>query len=127
MKRLALLMLVFVLSLSDGDTTLATNTTLDIAPDKGFYRPGETVTLQVTASEGVRVEATIMSLAEAVDTVQADLVDGVADLTWTPPSDSPRGYGWTRACWTVRETCWPRLQPPSTCWNAGRKRPAYGF
>ncbi len=97
MKRLTLSITLIVLALllaaSYGEFALATNITLDVVPDKAFYRPGETVTLRVTAGEGARVEATIMSLAEPLDTVQANLVDGIADLTWTPPADSPRGYG----------------------------------
>jgi dextranase len=64
-----------------------------IAPDKAFYRPGEVVTLNVSAGEGVRVEAAVMSLSETITTLSAALVAGKATLTWTPPAASLKGYG----------------------------------
>jgi dextranase len=96
MKQLPLSITFIVLVLlaaSYGESALATNNTLDVVPNKAFYRPGEPVTLYVTANGGTQVEVTITYLAGTVDQVQADLVNGTADLTWTPPTDSPRGYG----------------------------------
>ncbi|MFN8451256.1 MAG: glycoside hydrolase family 66 protein [Anaerolineae bacterium] len=72
---------------------LAVDTVIEVTPDKAFYRPGETVTLAVTAAQGARVEATIRYLSEAVETLDAPLEGGQASLSWTPPETTPRGYG----------------------------------
>ncbi|MBN1287561.1 MAG: hypothetical protein JXB47_19325 [Anaerolineae bacterium] len=68
---------------------------IDVAPDKAYYRPGETVTLYVTAtgSAAARIEATIVHLTETLAVLGADLAGGAARLSWTPPAAAPRGYG----------------------------------
>lgn len=68
---------------------------IDLLPDKSFYRPGEPVRLTVTVSPAVegRIHARVSYLAEQVAILEAPIIDGVADLEWTPPPISPRGYG----------------------------------
>lgn len=67
---------------------------VDVYAENAFFRPGEQVTLRVQAQAGARVEARVMHLAGRVAELSADLVDGRALLTWTPPADAvPRGYG----------------------------------
>ena len=67
--------------------------TLTVIPDKAFYRPGELVTLHVTADAVGQVEGVITFLADPVAVITAELVDGQATLVWQPPARSPRGYG----------------------------------
>jgi dextranase len=71
------------------------DSTLSIAPDKAFFRPGEPAAFSITATGGTRVEATITHLAETVDTLHAAVIEGKATLAWTPPPAAPRGYGVT--------------------------------
>ena len=72
---------------------LAVDTTVEIAPDKAFYHPGEAVVVAVRANAGSRVEARISHLADDVTTLSAPVEAGAATLTWTPPPDAPVGYG----------------------------------
>ena len=75
---------------------------VDICPDKAFYRPGETVRLSVKLAgqteADVHIVASIAFLPDEVARlVQAvHLVAGAtvtAELIWTPPAATPRGYG----------------------------------
>ncbi len=81
--------------LLQGGTMLAVkvDTTVQAAPDKAFYHPDEGVTLEVNASGGTRVEATVRYLDQVVATLDASLDGGSASLSWTPPEASGRGYG----------------------------------
>ncbi|HVU14452.1 MAG TPA: glycoside hydrolase family 66 protein [Phototrophicaceae bacterium] len=72
---------------------LAIDTTVQVAPDKAFYHPGEAVVLTVSAAQGVQVEATVRYLDQIVTTLSAPIQNGAAALTWTPPAPSQRGYG----------------------------------
>lgn len=81
------------LMIVQGGMVLAVDTVVQVVPDKAFYHPGETVSLTVTAGEGAQVEATIRYLSEAVAVLNVPLDNGKAALTWTPPEESPRGYG----------------------------------
>lgn len=91
MKFLSWLALVCLLL--QGGNVLAVDTVIEVTPDKAFYRPGETVTLAVSANQGARVAATIRYLSETVETLDAPLEGGQASLSWTPPETTPRGYG----------------------------------
>ncbi|MBK8022547.1 MAG: hypothetical protein IPK19_14230 [Chloroflexi bacterium] len=71
----------------------AVDTIVHALPDKGFYHPGDPVQLTVTASAGSQVQAQVLYLNTPVTTLTAPLLDGRAVLTWTPPTDAPRGYG----------------------------------
>lgn len=68
-------------------------TTIQITPDKGFYRPGEMAQFHIQTTGGVRYKAQVMYLLTPVATLMGSLTDGSAELTWTPPPDVPRGYG----------------------------------
>lgn len=89
------LWLAVVLVLGQGGMVLGVNTSIQVAPDKAYYQPGEAVTLALAASDGAaqRVRATIRYLAETVATLEAPLEDGAASLSWTPPAEPMRGYG----------------------------------
>ena len=92
--RLPLLALALMLILSfQGGSVFALDTLVAVRPDRAFYRPGETVTLLVSAGTGVRVAADVTYLADVIATLEAPLNDGAAVLSWTPPADVPRGYG----------------------------------
>lgn len=84
---------LFLLTILWGNAVYAVETTIQVTPDKAFYRPGEPVTLRVAAGSGTRVEAAIHYLDEQVATLSAPVVDGEARLTWQPEPDAPRGYG----------------------------------
>ncbi len=90
-----LLCLTVLLTLLGNNLMLnaATQTTLRILPDKAFYKPGEKVTLTVMAVDGVAVSATISHLTETITTLSAELKNGTAALTWTPPLTAQQGYG----------------------------------
>lgn len=70
---------------------------LTITPDRGWYLPGQTVKLQVTAPGGLAdggLSASVSHLNREVATLTEKLgSDGVAVLEWVPPIDTPRGYG----------------------------------
>ncbi len=83
-----------LLSLRGGVVTVgAVGSEFSIVPDKAFYRPGESVTLDVMAQTGTTVEATVLYLHETVTMLSETLSDGRASLTWTPPSETLKGYG----------------------------------
>lgn len=65
----------------------------DIVPDKAFYRPGDVVTLNISASQGARVKVRITYLADTVAELNAEISNGGAALSWTPPATALRGYG----------------------------------
>ncbi|MCC6613422.1 MAG: hypothetical protein IT320_08085 [Anaerolineae bacterium] len=90
MKRLLLLLIIVLLR---GEIVYGINVSLDVAPDKSFYHPGESVRLQVSASGGAQVAAQITYLADVVAELTAPVTDGSAELTWTPPVTPMRGYG----------------------------------
>ncbi len=91
-----LLVLVLCLFLPGGMAAMqANNIQLAVTTDRAFYRPGEAATFTVQASGGARVTAEITHLTESVATISAELADGRAALTWTPPEIAPRGYGLT--------------------------------
>ena len=68
---------------------------LVIFPDKGFYRPGETVQITVRTDIGASVEARITYLTEELEIVNVpvEVEQGEARFTWMPPPEAPRGYG----------------------------------
>ena len=67
---------------------------LDVVPDKSFYRPGETVTLTITANSGSRIEADVVYLNQTVTTLTGTMeAGGTTVLTYVPPEVTPRGYG----------------------------------
>lgn len=88
-----ILALVVGLVCGKGLPVVAQHPTLTVTPDRAFYRPGEPVTLRVTADAVGQVEGVITYLAEPLAVIDAELVDGQAALTWQPPDESPRGYG----------------------------------
>jgi dextranase len=92
MKLRVLLPLLLVVCLQGG-FVYAVETTIAVIPDKSFYRPGDTVTLQVQTSSGSRIEARVTYLADTVAELSAALVNGAAELTWQPPNTAQRGYG----------------------------------
>lgn len=90
MKRATIFFLLVGLALQ-GATLYAVDT-LTIALDRAFYKPGEAIQIHVNAS-GAQAEVVITHLTAVVTTLTAPLVNGAADLSWTPPPDAPRGYG----------------------------------
>jgi len=90
MKHLLLLLLIALLR---GETVYAINVSLDVAPDKSFYHPGDSVRLHIAASGGEQVAATITYLADTIAELTVPVADGRAELTWTPPATPMRGYG----------------------------------
>lgn len=88
------LILFLFLSLIQGGAVFATDIPhITIFPDKGFYRPGETVQITVRTSMGARIEARILYITTTLATLSAPVTEGEATLTWTPPPQAPRGYG----------------------------------
>ncbi len=86
--------LFFVFGLLQGGVVFATDSPqVIILPDKGFYRPGESVQITVRSSVGARVEARILYLTAELATLSAPLDNGEAVLAWQPPAQAPRGYG----------------------------------
>jgi dextranase len=93
MKRLFIL---FIMLFQGGVVVIAEATAIRIVPDKGFYRPGETVNLQISAPVATSLNARITYLADTVTEIFAvPVVDGAATIQWNPPLDVPRGYGVT--------------------------------
>ncbi len=66
-----------------------------VVPTKAFFVPGEPATFNVMSSGGANMEVVITHLAEVVDTFSMPLANGRANLSWFPPTLSPRGYGLT--------------------------------
>jgi dextranase len=84
---------MFMIEANAAVHTITAEAVARITPDKAFYKPGEPVTLTISAAEGSTVEATITHLTETLTTLKAELKDGAATLTWTPPATAKRGYG----------------------------------
>ncbi len=93
MKKIFTASFVAIFLLLQGGFVLAIDTTVQIAPDKAFYHPGEAVVLSVSASQGAHVKATVRYLDTILTTLSAPLSNGTATLSWTPPAQSQRGYG----------------------------------
>jgi dextranase len=85
--------MLFILTCSEGILVAQQQPDFDLVPDKTFYRPGDVVTLNITASEGVRSRVVISALADVVGELEVDLTDGTAALSWQPPATALRGYG----------------------------------
>lgn len=68
---------------------------IELLPNKGFYRPGEIVQLAVSihTPDAATIRAQILYLAEQVAVLEVPIIDGKANLEWTPPTETPRGYG----------------------------------
>lgn len=94
-KPVVVLLLSLFLMYFGGEAFMQNFTTVTVVPDKSFYLPGETVTLSISATSGTRAEATITHLAETVAVLHVRLNGGPAALSWTPPPETPRGYGVT--------------------------------
>jgi dextranase len=93
MKPLLILLIVLF---QGGVVVTAEATAIRIVPDKGFYRPGETVNIQVSAPAGKLLDARITYLADTVAEIFAvPIVNSTATIQWTPPLNAPRGYGVT--------------------------------
>lgn len=91
MKFVALVL--FICLFCGGHDVVAVDTHIQIAPDKAFYHPGDSVVFAVQANTGVTVEARISHLRETVATLTATLEGSKAAMTWTPPAEAPLGYG----------------------------------
>jgi dextranase len=76
-----------------GGIVYAVEASVDVRPDKGFYTPGQPVRLLVSATGGERITAHIMHLTQTAARLEAPLRAGQAEIVWTPPAVSPRGYG----------------------------------
>lgn len=87
------LFLVLMFVFLRGDAVFAVDIGIEVSPDKAFYRPGESIHLTVTASGGENVTARITHLADITAELTALVVNGNAELIWTPPAISMRGYG----------------------------------
>ncbi len=86
--------LLIIFSLIQGGVVFATDLPqVMILPDKGFYRPGESVQITVRSSVGTSVEARVLYLTAELAALRAPLNDGEAALRWQPPPQAPRGYG----------------------------------
>lgn len=82
---------LFILSILQGPRM--SNFDAHLVSDKAFYRPGEIAQFGVRSAHGQHVTATVMYLDTVVTTLEAELSEGTASLTYTPPPDTPRGYG----------------------------------
>jgi dextranase len=71
----------------------AVETTVQVVPDKSFYRPNDPVRIAITASNGKSIRARVMYLNQAVTVIDAPITNGQAEIVWTPPPTAPRGYG----------------------------------
>ena len=90
------LLILLIMLFQGGVVVTAEATAIRIVPDKGFYRPGETVNIRVSAPAGKLLDARITYLADTVAEIFAvPIVDNTATIQWTPPLDAPRGYGVT--------------------------------
>lgn len=88
------LLILLIMLFQGGVVVTAESTAIRIVPDKGFYRPGETVKIQVSAPFGVLLDARITYLADTVaEVIAVPIVNGTATVQWTPPLNAPRGYG----------------------------------
>lgn len=87
--------ILFLLFISLGGPVYAVDLALQITPDKSFYKPGQTVRLALSAAspETAQIRAHIFHLSEQVAELEATMIDGTAELIWTPPAIAPRGYG----------------------------------
>ncbi|MBE2271314.1 MAG: hypothetical protein IAE80_23975 [Anaerolinea sp.] len=127
MRLVYRLITIVFLILLQGGTVFAVEATLRILPDKGFYSPGDTVQLTVSASAGSQVQARISYLRTVITTLDAPLVGGEASLTWTPPPEAPRGYG---VSVTILDENGTTLAAQSTAFdvlNHWIEAPRYGF
>jgi dextranase len=87
-------MLLFALFLSLSRGIFVAQPIFDIIPDKAFYFPGDTVTLNVRVDgQSGRVVAVITHLTEIVTELEGEIEDGVATLTYTPSDTALIGYG----------------------------------
>lgn len=121
-----LIPLVFVIFLQGG-AVFGVDTTVQLMSDKSFYYPGEPVQITVSAHNGTEVEAHVTYLAQPVTTLKASFVNGQATLRWTPPPDTPRGYGLTI---TVLDAGGAVLETKSSAFdvlNHWIEAPRYGF
>jgi dextranase len=90
------LFILLLMLLQGGIVVTAEATAIRILPDKGFYRPGDIVNIQVFAPAGTLLDARITYLADVVAEIFAvPVMNGAVTIQWTPPLDSPRGYGIT--------------------------------
>ncbi|MCL1600779.1 MAG: glycoside hydrolase family 66 protein [Actinomycetia bacterium] len=75
------------------------NRLVDVCPDKGFYRAGDTVLLSaaVSGTGAFTVECQISHLATKVAAITAPILvtgdEGTVGFEWLPPPVAPRGYG----------------------------------
>jgi dextranase len=95
MKSVFAAALVLFVLIPGGLARMQADITPTVVTQKAFYRPGELATFAISASAGTRVEGTVTHLTGTVATLNADLVDGAAILSWLPPAEAPRGYGLT--------------------------------
>lgn len=87
------ILLLFLNLLQGGAVFAADLSDVTILPDKGFYRPGEVVQITVRAGAGTHINARIMYLSAELASVSAPITNGEAVISWTPPPQTPRGYG----------------------------------
>ncbi len=129
MKRALLLLATMILLKGAFVSAVETKTTVAVTPDKSFYHPGEMVTLRVQASAGdaVRVEARVSYLTAIITTLSAPLVNGQADLTWQPPSSSPRGYGLDLTVYSAYDALLERASTAFDVLDRWIQAPRYGF
>ena len=69
---------------------------IDVMPDRGTYKPGQPVRIMVLAPghDGASIHATVSHVTTEVANLESRLGDhGRGVLEWSPPPDSPRGYG----------------------------------
>lgn len=128
MRRLFTVLWVVLLCVQGGLVVAAERVAIRLTPDKSFYRPGDTVTLDVETLQGSRVDARITFLTETVaEVVAVPVVDGHAVITWAPPADAPRGYGITV---TVYDEARQPIASEATAFdvlNGWIEAPRYGF
>ncbi|MAS35547.1 MAG: hypothetical protein CL610_16160 [Anaerolineaceae bacterium] len=72
-----------------------TDPAASITLDKSYYQPGDPVNLTIRAAAGQRATVTVSYLNRVIATFEADLLDGTATVDYTPPPETPRGYGLT--------------------------------
>jgi dextranase len=94
MKYRFVLLIVATIVYLGGHVSALNTPLLDVVPDKSFYRPGETVTLTITANVGSGAEVDVVYLNQTITTLRGSVdTGGEIVLTYNPPMVTPRGYG----------------------------------
>lgn len=77
----------------EGSVMSAVETGIQIRLEKSFFYPGDQVRFTVESSTGSSIDVRVVYLDKEIASINAPIVNGQAEASWTPPPLSPRGYG----------------------------------